>query len=107
MLVVPVCAETIGNVLNDSPVRPAAFQRFKYLVEPLDPPFGARERAFFFKTWSGGQHHLPQHACCAEEEMPLNEKIQPYVTLPPQHFVVIPYASHTPPHPPHIDTLFS
>src|SRR5712692_484394 len=60
MLVVPVCSEAIGKVLDDSPVWPAAFQRFEYLVEPLDSPFCARERTLFFKTWTRSEEHTSE-----------------------------------------------
>src|SRR5258708_21649822 len=81
MLILPFRAEAIGNVLDDLPVWPAAFQRFEHLVEPLDAPFRAREGALFFKTWTGGQHHLGKLACRAPEgvlpppKLPLLEAI--------------------------------
>src|SRR5260370_13075691 len=50
MLILPIRAETIGDVLDDSPIWPPAFQRFEDLLEPLDSSFGARTGAFLFKA---------------------------------------------------------
>src|ERR1700738_5673290 len=52
MLILPIRSETIGNVLDDSPVWPAAFQGFEHFIEPLDSPFRACKGAFFFKAWA-------------------------------------------------------
>ena len=67
MLILPCGTEAIGNVLDNYPVWPAALQRFEHLVEPLDSPFRARERALFFEAWTGGQHHICEVACSAED----------------------------------------
>src|SRR5258708_13291175 len=76
MLILPFRGEAIGNVLDDLPVWPAAFQRFEHLVEPLDAPFRACEGALFFKTWTGGQHYVGKLACRAEEDVLHHEKLQ-------------------------------
>src|SRR5260370_36255799 len=76
MLILPFRAEAIGNVLDDLPVWPAAFQRFEHLVKPLDTPFRAREGALFFKTWTGGQHYVRKLAWGSEEEFLHHQKLQ-------------------------------
>src|SRR5258708_35548681 len=58
MPILPFRAEAIGNVPDNLPVWPAAFQRVEHLVEPLDAPFRAREGALFFKTWTGGRRAI-------------------------------------------------
>jgi hypothetical protein len=76
MLILPIRAETIGNVLDDSPVWPAAFQGFEHLVEPLDSPFCARKGAFFFKAWARRQNHVGKLARGAEKDVLHDEKLQ-------------------------------
>ncbi len=76
MLILPRRAETIGDVLDDSPVGAAAFQRFEHLVQPLDSPFRARKRAFFFEARARGQHHVSKTAGGAEKDVLHDEKVQ-------------------------------
>src|SRR5260370_32198029 len=76
MLILPIRAETIGDVLDDSPIWPAAFQRFEHFVEALDSAFGARKCAFFFKARSGRQHHVGEMAAVTEENILHHQKLQ-------------------------------
>ncbi len=76
MLVLPFCSETIGNLLNDSPIGLTVSQRLKYLVQSLDSPFRAREGALFFETWTGRQDYVGKMARGAEEDVLHDEKVQ-------------------------------
>ena len=76
MPVVPICAETIGDILCDLPIRPAAGKRLEDLIQPLDAPLGARERAFLFQAWAGRQDHIGETAGHAEENVLHHEEIE-------------------------------
>src|SRR2546421_6736409 len=68
MLVVPARAETIGEVLDDLPVRSAARERLEDPVEPLDPPLGAGERPLLLEARTGGQEDVGGAAWAAPEK---------------------------------------
>src|ERR1700722_7450569 len=87
MLILPVRAETVGDVLNDLPIGAAALQRLKHFVEPLDSSFGAGEGAFFFQTWTGWQHHIGIMAGGAEEDVLHDEEGQIRETIAEKTFV--------------------
>src|SRR5207244_12891181 len=76
MLEIPVGAQTIGDLLYDSPIGPAAFQWFEHLIKPLDAPLGAGERAFLFEAWAGGQNNIRKPAGVAKENVLDDEEIE-------------------------------
>ena len=58
----PVRAHAVGDLLDDLPVRPAAFERFENPIQPLDAPLRAREGPFLFQTWTRGEHDIRKAA---------------------------------------------
>ena len=76
MLIVPARAELVGDVLDDLPVRPAPLERLEHLVEPLNPPLGARERAFLLEARRRRQHDVGEAAGVAEEDVLHDEEVE-------------------------------
>src|SRR5579864_3875818 len=76
MAVLPACTEAIGDVLDDAPVRPAAFERLEHLVKALDSPLGAGERAFFFEARARRQYDVGILAARAEEDVLRHEELE-------------------------------
>ena len=76
MLIVPAGAEMVGDVLNDSPVRPRTLERLEHLVEPLDPPLGAREGPFLLQARRRRQHDVGKLARVAEEDVLHDEEVE-------------------------------
>src|SRR6267142_1223318 len=76
MLVFPIRAEPVGDILDDLPVRASAVERLKHLIQPLNSPLGAGERALFFKAGSRGQHHVGELAGLAEENVLNDEELE-------------------------------
>ncbi len=76
MFEIPISAETIGDLLYDSPIRPAAFERLEHLIKPLDAALGAGERAFLFEAWAGGQNNIRKPAGVAEENVLDDKEIE-------------------------------
>src|SRR5213594_2055935 len=76
MLEVPTGAQTIGYVLYDSPIGPAAFERFEHFIKSLDAALGAGERAFLFEAWAGGQDYIRKPARVAEENVLDDKEIE-------------------------------
>ena len=64
VLIVPIGAEAVGDVLNDLPIGPAVLERLEHLIEPLNAPLGAGERAFFFQARARGQNHIGETGRC-------------------------------------------
>jgi hypothetical protein len=76
MLVVPACAKMVGDVLNDSPVRPGPLEGLEHLVQPLDPPFGAREGPLLLHAWRRWQHDVGKSGRAAEKDVLHDEELQ-------------------------------
>ena len=76
MFVIPVRPEMVRHVLDDLPVGPAPFERLEDLIEPLNSPLGAGERAFLFQARGGGQHDVGESAGVAEEDVLNDEEIK-------------------------------
>src|SRR6266700_2528179 len=76
MLEFPISAETIGDLLYDSPIGPAPLQRLEHFVKSLDAPLGAGERAFLFEAWAGGQNDVRETAGVAKENILNDEEIE-------------------------------
>src|SRR5882724_2173098 len=76
VLVVPISAKMIGNILDDPPIGAASLQRFKHFVESLNSAFGAGKCAFLFQTWSRRQNNVGVLAGNAEEDLLNNEELK-------------------------------
>src|SRR5207249_12216242 len=76
MLEIPIRAETIGDLLDDSPIGPAALQRFEHFIKSLDAALGARERAFLLEAWAGGENNIRKPARVAEENVLDDKEIE-------------------------------
>ena len=76
MLIVPICAQVIGHVLDDPPIGPASLQRFEDLVKPLNAPLRAGESAFLLKARAGREDHIGELAGLAEENVLHDKKLK-------------------------------
>src|SRR5436190_24081088 len=76
MFEIPIGAETIGDFLYNSPIGPAALQRFEHFIEPLDAPLRAGERAFLLQIRAGGKDDICKPAGVAEENVLNHEEIE-------------------------------
>src|SRR5437764_666113 len=76
MLEIPMGTETIGELLYDSPIGPAALERFEHFIKSLDAPFGAGERAFLLEAWTGGENNIRKPAGIAKENVLNDEEIE-------------------------------
>src|SRR5207245_10076246 len=76
MCEIPLGAGTIGDFLYDSPIGPAALQRFEHFIEPLDAPLRAGERAFLLQARAGGQDDIRKPAGVAKENVLNHEEIE-------------------------------
>src|SRR5437879_6539722 len=76
MLKIPIGAQPIGYVLYDSPIGPAAFERFEHFIKSLDAALGARERAFLLEAWAGGQNDIRKTAGITKKDILYDEELE-------------------------------
>src|ERR1700757_2129795 len=69
MLMVPLGAQQVRNLLGNLPIWPTALEWFKNLVESLDTPLGTGKGAFFFQAWCSGGHKIGITAGVVEKKV--------------------------------------
>src|SRR6266436_2579503 len=73
MLILPVSPHLISEILDDLPIRLAVLERFKDLIEALNPPLRTGESTFLFQAGRSRQHNVGVAAGITEENV-LNDK---------------------------------
>src|SRR6266849_3882756 len=76
MRVIPVGAKTVGDILGNLPIWPAARNGLEHLMQPLDTTFGTRECAFLFQAGGGGENYVGEAARGTEENILHYEEIE-------------------------------
>ena len=76
MLIIPTCAQPVGDLLGNLPIWLTTLERWQNLIESLDAPLRTGESAFLFQAGRSGQHNIGVSTCVAEENVLYNEKIK-------------------------------
>ncbi len=76
VLIAPVAAHCIGNLLDDPPVLPRVTRRLEGGGDALHPPLGVGEVAAFLGKGAGGEHHIGQLGGFREEDILHHQKLQ-------------------------------
>src|SRR5205085_6403635 len=76
MLIAPIAAQTVGDVLDNLPIRFTASERFEHFVEALNATLGASEGTLLLQARRAGQHNIRVTARVAEKDVLHDEKIK-------------------------------
>src|SRR3989475_8312134 len=76
MLIIPTCAQPVGDLLGNLPIWLTTLERWQNLIESLDAPLRTGESPFLFQAGRSGQHNIGVSTCVAEENVLYNEKIK-------------------------------
>ncbi len=76
VLIAPVAAHCIGNLLDDPPILPCFPRRLEGGGDALYPPLGIGEVAALLGKGAGGEHHIGQQCGFREEDILHHQKLQ-------------------------------
>src|SRR5258708_28066766 len=77
MLILPVSPHLISEILDDLPIRLAVLERFKDLIEALNPPLRAGEGTFLFQAGRSRQHNVGVAAGITEKKILNEQELEP------------------------------